>query len=79
MSRENARAAAVAARDARMPVGDYIGGLVAGVPVLSAGGGRGDHIATLIASTAELSTLSRNVHRLAVLLGQAPPAGDTSM
>lgn len=71
MSRENARATTGAARDARMPLGDYISGLVAGVPVLSAGGSRGDHIAMLVASTAELSTLSRNVHRLTVLLRQA--------
>ncbi|MCR5868493.1 hypothetical protein [Aquincola sp. J276] len=71
MSSEHARATVAAACDARMPIGDYISGLVAGVPVLSAGGSRGDHIATFVASTAELSTLSRNVHRLTVLLRQA--------
>ena len=71
MSCEHAHATLLAARCARMPLGDYIGGLVAGVPVLSAGGSRADHIATLVASTAELSTLSRNVHRLTVLLRQA--------
>lgn len=71
MDREHARATLAAARYARMPLGDYIGGLVAGVPVLSTGRSRGDHIATLVASTAELSTLSRNIHRLAVLLRQA--------
>lgn len=71
LSREHARATLAAARHARMPLGDYIGGLVAGVPVLSAGGSRSDHIATLVASTAELSTLSRNIHRLTVLLRQA--------
>lgn len=71
MSREYACATVAAARYARMPLGDYIGGLVVGVPVLSAGGSRGDHIAALVSSTAELSTLSRNVHRLTVLLRQA--------
>ena len=71
MSCQHAHATVARAREARMPLGDYIGGLVAGVPVLSAGGSRGDHIAALVASTAELSTLSRNVHRLTVLLCQA--------
>ena len=33
--------------------------------------GRAEHIATLMASCAELSTLSRNVHRLTALLRQA--------
>jgi hypothetical protein len=44
---------------------------MANVPVLSAGGGRAEHIAALMASCAELSTLSRNVHRLTALLRQA--------
>lgn len=71
MTREHARATAEAARRARMTPGDFVGGLVLGVPVLSAGGSRADHIATLVASSAELSTLSRNIHRLSVLLRQA--------
>jgi hypothetical protein len=71
MGREHARATLAAARHAHMPLGDYIGGLVAGVPVLSAGGSRAEHIATLVASSAELSTLSRNIHRLTALLRQA--------
>lgn len=71
MSREHARATVEAARLARMTAGDYIGGLVLGVPVLSAGGSRADHIVALVASSAELSTLSRNIHRLTVLLRQA--------
>jgi hypothetical protein len=41
------------------------------VPVLSAGGGRAEHVATLIASSAELSTLSRSVQHLNALLRQA--------
>ena len=70
MSREQARATMEAARRAGMNPGDYVGSLVANVPVLSAGGSRAESIATLIASSAELSTLSRNIHRLTSLLGQ---------
>jgi hypothetical protein len=71
MSREQARATMEAARLAGMNPGDYVGSLVAKVPVLSSGGNRAEHIATLIASNAELSTLSRNIHRLTALLRQA--------
>ncbi len=71
MSREQARATLDAARGASMAPGDYVGGLVVGVPVLSAGGSRTDHIATLVASSAELSTLSRNLRHLVELLRQA--------
>jgi hypothetical protein len=71
MSRAQARATLEAARDARMSLGDYVGGLVAGVPVLSAGGSHADHVASLIASSAELSTLSRYLHHLTALLRQA--------
>jgi hypothetical protein len=42
--------------------------LVAGVPALFGGASRADHLATLIASSAELSTLSRNMHHLTSLL-----------
>ena len=41
---------------------------MAGVPVLSNGTGRAEHLAALIASSAELSTLSRNIHQLTALL-----------
>jgi hypothetical protein len=44
---------------------------VSNVPVLSTGGSRADYISTLVASSAELSTLSRNIHRLTALLRQA--------
>jgi hypothetical protein len=71
MSREQAHATMEAARRAGMNPGDYVGSLVANVPVLSAGGSRAEHIATLIASSAELSTLSRNIHQLTALLRQA--------
>lgn len=71
MSAEEARQLAAGARAAGLSRGAYLAGLIANVPVLSAGGGRTEHIATLMASCAELSTLSRNVHRLTVLLRQA--------
>ncbi|WP_088279916.1 hypothetical protein [Ideonella sp. A 288] len=59
------------ARAAGLSRGAYLAGLIANVPVLSAGGGRAEHIATLMASNAELATLSRNIHRLTALLRQA--------
>jgi hypothetical protein len=71
MSCEHARETMEAARHAGMNPGDYVGSLVTNVPVLSAGGSRAEHIATLVASNAELSTLSRNIHRLTALLRQA--------
>ena len=71
MSAEEARQLAAGARAAGLSRGAYLAGLIANVPVLSAGGGRTEHIATLTASCAELSTLSRNVHRLTALLRQA--------
>ena len=71
MSRDHARATVEGARRAGLGVGDYIAGLVADVPVLTSGSSRADHIGALMASSAELSTLSRNIHRLTVLLRQA--------
>jgi hypothetical protein len=46
----------------------YLVGLVDGVPVLKEGGLRRELIAALVSSCAELSTLNRNLHRLAALL-----------
>jgi len=71
MSAEEARQLAAVARAAGLSRGAYLAGLIANVPVLSAGGGRTEHIAALMASCTELSTLSRNVHRLTALLRQA--------
>ena len=71
MSREHARATVEAARRAGLGPGDYVGGLVVNVPVLSGGGSRLDLVSALTASCAELSTLSRNIHRLTALLRQA--------
>jgi hypothetical protein len=56
--------------------GAYLSGLIANVPVLAGGASRTDHIARLVASSAELSTLSRNIHHLTSLLreGNVRPA-----
>lgn len=71
MTAEEARQLAEGARASGLSRGAYLAGLIANVPVLSAGGGRTEYIATLMASCTELSTLSRNVHRLTALLRQA--------
>ena len=71
MPADKARQLAAGARAAGLSRGAYLAGLVANVPVLSTGRGRAEHIATLMASSAELSTLSRNIHRLTALLRQA--------
>ena len=60
LTAEQARAITLAAKAAGHSTGDFVSGLVAGVPVLSAGANRTDHLAALIASSAEISTLSRN-------------------
>jgi hypothetical protein len=71
MSREQASAMMEAARRAGMSPGDFVGGLVADVPMLRSGCHRAEHIGELTASSAELATLSRNVHRLTALLQEA--------
>lgn len=71
MTAEEAQQLAAGARAAGLSRGAYLAGLIANVPVLSKGGGRAEHIASLMASSAELATLSRNIHRLTALLRQA--------
>ncbi len=71
MTADEARQLAAGALAAGLSRGAYLAGLVANVPVLSSGGGRAEHIATLMASSAELANLSRNIHRLTALLRQA--------
>lgn len=70
MSRRDALATITAARSAGLSPGAYVAGLIAGVPVLTSGATRTDHLASLIASSAELSTLCRKLHRLTSLLRQ---------
>lgn len=71
MTAQEASQLAAGARAEGLSRGAYLAGLVANVPVLSAGSGRAEHIAALRVSSAELATLSRNIHLLTVLLRQA--------
>jgi hypothetical protein len=68
MTVDEARQFAAGARTAGLSRGAYLAGLVADVPVLSAGGGRAEHVAALRMSTAELATLSRNLYLLSTQL-----------
>ena len=76
MKPEEAEQLAASARAAGLSRGAYLSGLIANVPVLTSGASRTDHIATLVASSAELSTLTRNIHHLTSLLreGNVRPA-----
>ncbi|MGY4828583.1 hypothetical protein ACVNIS_08405 [Sphaerotilaceae bacterium SBD11-9] len=76
MTREEAERLAAGARSAGLSRGAYLAGLIADVPVLTSGAHRTDFIATLVASCAELSTLSRNIGHLTSLLreGNVQPA-----
>ena len=76
MTPDEAEQLAAGARAAGLSRGAYLSGLIANVPVLTNGANRTDHIATLVASSAELSTLSRNIHHLTSLLreGNVRPA-----
>ena len=68
MTRAQAAAVIEAAHWAGMSPGGYVANLVAGVPVLTCGGRRAEHVTALIASCAEMSSLSRNVYHLTLLL-----------
>ncbi len=68
MTRAQAAAVIEAARRAGMSPGDYVTNLIAGVPVLTSGGRRAEHLAVLIASCSEMSSLSRSIHHLSLLL-----------
>jgi hypothetical protein len=70
MGRTEAVATLAAARQAGLNPGAYVAGLVAGIPVLRDGGRHADHRAALVASSAELASLSRSIHHLTALLRQ---------
>jgi hypothetical protein len=70
MTSEETGQLAAGARSAGLSRGAYLAGLVAAVPVLTSGCNRPDHIAALTLSSAELSTLSRNIYHLTSLLRQ---------
>lgn len=68
MRREEAEAVWSGARRAGLSLGAYVAGLVQGLPVLQGGATRIETLAALMASTAELSSFSRNLHHLCALL-----------
>jgi hypothetical protein len=71
LTRVEAEQLAAGARQAGLSRGAYLAGLLAGDPALGGGtASRPDRLAVLNASCAELSTLARDVHRLASLLRQ---------
>ena len=67
LTRDEARRLDAGAQAAGLSRASFLSGLIEGVNVLTSGGRR-DHLAALISSSAELSTLSRNVRHLADLL-----------
>jgi hypothetical protein len=71
MGQEEATATLTAAQRAGMSPGDYVAGLVAGVPILLNGGSRSEHIEALTTSNAHVANLSRNVYALTRFLNQA--------
>lgn len=68
MTASEAGQLAAGSRAAGLSRGAYLAGLVAHVPVLTGGASRVEHINALSESTAELATLSRNLHLLSTLL-----------
>jgi hypothetical protein len=72
MSRADALATVAAARVAGMAPGAYVAGLVAGIPALTEGRSNQAHLAALIASNAEMTTLRRHLGRLNRLLREQP-------
>jgi hypothetical protein len=75
MSCDEAASLRACARRAGVPPGEYVATLIAHVPAVIPATSRGEQRAALIASTAELATLSRNVGQLSALLrGGSVPA-----
>jgi hypothetical protein len=70
MSRTQADATLAAASRSGVPPGAYVAGLVAGVPSLLAGKRRAEYVTALIASSAALSSLGRDIRHLSSLLRQ---------
>jgi hypothetical protein len=70
MSRADAQALLAAAQRAGLNPGAFVAGLVAGIPAITGGTRRSDHVAALVASSAELATLSRSLFHLSQLIRQ---------
>lgn len=76
MTAEEVRNLDTGAHAAGLSRAAYLAGLIAQVPVLTAGGQRRESIASLVASNAELADLSRDIRHLTRLLrrGDVEPA-----
>jgi hypothetical protein len=70
MSSEERLACLAAARQAGLTPGAFVAGLVAGVPVLKEGRSRGERLAALVASNAEMATIARKLGELVSLFRQ---------
>jgi hypothetical protein len=70
MTRDEAGRLDAAARQAGLSRTAFLVGLLDGVRILSSGG-RSEHLAALIASNENVSTLSRNINHLVRLLGES--------
>ena len=70
VSGEDRAAVLAGARQAGLTPGAFVASLVAGVPRLTRGQPRGEHLAALVASNAEMATLARKVGQLASLFQQ---------
>jgi hypothetical protein len=70
MSGEDRRAILAGARNAGLTAGAFVAGLVAGIPVLTSGPSRREHLEVLVASNAALATLARNLCHLSTLFRQ---------
>ena len=70
MSGEDRLAVLARARQAGLTPGAFVASLVAGVPALTSGQSRGEHLAALVTSNAEMATLARKVGQLAILFRQ---------
>lgn len=74
MSADEVANTLAAAQQAGLTPSRLVAALVADVPVVQGGGRLADHLAALVASSAELSTLNRNVGALTRLLRQGDVA-----
>ena len=71
MARADADALVYAARLAGLPPGALVAALVKGAPVPANGAERKAYVAALVASTSELTTLSRDIRHLTLLLSHS--------
>jgi hypothetical protein len=73
LAHQDAANLAAAAKAAGLPIGAYVAGLAAGIPILREGN-RAAHLEALTASTAMLATLGRDLRHLSDLLRQGSVA-----